>query len=133
MKQKSKEQLNSTPKLKRQLRSKKSKKKPKIIILWDKIENSLNQERKRLKIKKKHLNQELIISCMHIVTGTIKRLNAYKNQTLQDQIITTFIDSFNNEIAKSGSNLRSWKYVTSSIIINTTDPLHLFQSNLKNG
>jgi hypothetical protein len=126
----SKRQLNSKRQLK-QKKSKKGKKKtknkePKIITLWDKIEKSLNQERIKLKIKKKYFKQELIISCMHIITGTIKRLNAYKDQTLQDQIITTFMESFNNEIIKSGSNLGSWKHVTSSIIINTTDPLHLF-------
>ena len=59
-KQKSKEQLNSKLKSKKQLKLKKFKKEPKVITLWDKIENLLNQEWNKLKIKKKHLNQELI-------------------------------------------------------------------------
>ena len=97
--------------------------------IWEKIEKSLNKERMNLKIKRKHLKQDFIISCMHKITGSINELNAHKDHKLQDQIIDTFIISFKDQIkdqiTQFKSNLGAWKYVVGSIIINTTDPLYI--------
>ena len=48
--------------------------------LQDKIERLLDKERVMFKINKRHLTNELIISCMHIITGSIKELNAHQDQ-----------------------------------------------------
>jgi len=66
--------------------------------IWEKIEKSLNKERMNLKIKRKHLKQDFIISCMHKITESINELNAHKDHKLQDQIIDTFIISFKDQI-----------------------------------
>ena len=125
-------------KQKQQRRNRRNKSRPKSrslnndnnvrYTLWDKIERLLDKERVMFKINKKHLTNELIISCMHIITGSIKELNAHQDQNEQDRIIETFIEAFHQELINNQdlkSRQRIWLYVTSSIIINTTDQKYL--------
>ena len=97
--------------------------------LWEKIEKGLDKKRMEFKIKKRLLTIELIISCMHMVIESIKEEHAEQDHTKQDQLIEYFIEAFNQEIIlneqiiQSGSYTRSWEYVASAIIINTTDPI----------
>ena len=97
--------------------------------LWEKIEKELDKKRMEFKIKKKLLTIELIISCMHMVIESIKEEHAEQDHTKQDQLIEYFMEAFNQEIIlneqiiQSGSYTRSWEYVASAIIINTTDPI----------
>ena len=97
--------------------------------LWEKIEKGLDKKRMEFKIKKRLLTIELIISCMHMVIESIKEEHAEQDHIKQDQLIEYFMEAFNQEIIlneqiiQSGSYTRSWEYVTSAIIINTTDPI----------
>ncbi len=97
--------------------------------LWEKIEKGLDKKRMEFKIKKRLLTIELIISCMHMVIESIKEEHAEQDHTKQDQLIEYFMEAFNQEIIlneqiiQSGSYTRSWEYVASAIIINTTDPI----------
>ncbi len=97
--------------------------------LWEKIEKGLDKKRMEFKIKKRSLTIELIISCMHMVIESIKEEHAEQDHTKQDQLIEYFMEAFNQEIIlneqiiQSGSYTRSWEYVASAIIINTTDPI----------
>ena len=92
--------------------------------LWEKIEKGLDKKRMEFKIKKRLLTIELLISCMHMVIESIK-----EEHIKQDQLIEYFMEAFNQEIIlneqiiQSGSYTRSWEYVASAIIINTTDPI----------
>ena len=98
--------------------------------LWEKIEKGLDKKRMEFKIKKRLLTIELIISCMHMVIESIKEEHAEQDHTKQDQLIEYFMEAFNQEIIlneqiiQSGSFTRSWEYVASAIIINTTEPIY---------
>jgi hypothetical protein len=93
------------------------------LTLWEKIEQALKRNRPT---KKNKISQELVISCMHIITESIKELEAQKDQNKQDQIIETFIQGFNQELSDNYTRFKNymstWNFVTGSIIINTTDP-----------